>query len=968
MLSKGKEVTLIQRSDWQEAKDENVIELIYGKAECKDNAYVISKEENFTKQQLKIKEIIKKESVNKVKIYDINNAIPLINMCEELNISCTIHVDYPINWVDSFSKFYFQNNGISGNIKIAYEDPDYEKQYKKLLLEKEIKPIEQLGNIKGIFEQYEQELNRKIETLNNVQNFANYLQNELNIYKNSKTVKFAKIICFPARIIKKVLRKYEKVWKAIVNVLKYIKNYGLTKFAKKIYYKLIKYNDIPLWENDKESHYQDLYEFKFFRFKEAQSSLKIDLNKLKYEYEKGLVSIVLPVYNGEDLLEEALNSIINQTYKKFECIMVNDGSTDNTIKIMKEFAKKDKRFIILDQKNAKLPKALNNGFKLAKGEFYTWTSCDNNMHPQYIERMVKQLKQDKSIDFIYADLKLIDENSEILRGFGWYEIPENSGNVILPTNINHLNVYPNNYIGAAFMYRGIVHKMLSDYSTNRYTVEDYDYWQRINSLFKIKKARLSEPLYYYRFHSKSLTAQTKELKINDKRDEMMLYDDFRRDFYLMPICWIIDYDEKTKKLYEILKKELIKNNQVILEKEQINSKSFSQKYSNVVYLNIKDDKEAKLSEKIFYGNIEQEGKNLKFKFKHYNEKIYEISASIKKLLKMIEIMAKDYFCIQYENELYKEQKIEKDLSIVICTYKRSEQLEEALISSINQTEDKQNYEILVINNDIESKEIEKLVNDTRKKHKLDETFLKYYVAPVKGLSYARNTGMWEATGKYILYIDDDSVCDKDNVKEIIKAFKDNPNAGVVGGNIILRVPKDVDDIYLPQYAGLWSQYKMEGHSYTKIDEWYGYPYGANIGTLRESLLKIGGFRTAYGRKENDFSGGEEIVISSLISKLGKEIIINPNAKVDHAVCRNRFSKEHIKYTNYSGMLTWYRLYLDMYINEVITLKDIEYRIGMIENKYKKEICSLEKYYIDCEKEAGEKLKEYFYTIDSKRQK
>lgn len=961
--------TLIELSSWQKYDKENAIKLIYGEGSDQGKEYVMSSLQSLNSQINKIEQIIKKHKINNIEIYDINNSIALIETCKLLNKKCIINITYPLNWMSNFAGFYFKYNKIdTNNVTIKYEEEWYKEEYEKLfaIAQKTHSNVNQLDDIKDIIDDSEIHIQGYKNNYAKLQEWASYLQNELNKYKESRSIK---VILKINKIAKKI--KISTLIKRCYKFIQYIYAYGIIKTLKKIGYKIQHYTDIPLWETEKDEHYRDLYEFKFMRYKKAKQESNISLKKLKTRYTKNLVSIVIPVYNGEDTLRESLDSIYRQTYKKFECIMVNDGSTDGSLKIMKEYAKKDSRFKLVDQKNGKLPKALNNGFKVAKGEFYTWTSCDNNMHPEYIERMVKQLKQDQNVDFIYADLKLINEEGNILRGFGWYEFPENSGNVILPTNINHLNIYPNNYIGAAFMYRSLVHKILSDYSENRYTVEDYDYWQRINSLLTIKKARLSEPLYYYRFHSKSLTAQASKLNINDKRDDMMLFDDYRRDYYLLPFCWVIDSDKKTEGLHKKIEKYLIKNGQTIIDKKMLNSIVYPSNYSNTIVLQLAENSDIKVKEEIFKAKIVANniiGTQLKLKYTHINKNEYTIISSMEDILKTIKIIAKDYYAIQYEDYIYKPTSNAKDVSVVICTYNRIAQLEETMNKIIDQTENKSNYEILIINNNIESNEVEKMIQKIKEKNKLSNDFLRYYVAPIKGLSYARNVGMLEARGKYILYIDDDSSCDRNEISEIKKAFADNKNAGVVGGNIILRVPEGVSDIYLPEYSGLWSQYYIESSKYMKIDKWYYYPYGANIAIEKNSLIKVGGFRTSYGRKENNFAGGEEIVVSSLISKLHKDIIINPNAKVWHKVEKNRFSKEHIQRTFISGQLNWYRLYLDMYIDEKVTLADINYKIEKSEKIDTSNMSKIKRYYLEKEKESLYKLKEYFNEMDTMRLK
>ena len=102
------------------------------------------------------------------------------------------------------------------------------------------------------------------------------------------------------------------------------------------------------------------------------------------------VSIILPTYNGQAYIEEAIISILNQTFRDFELIVVDDCSTDHTPKVLDFFKLQDSRIkIITNKKNLKLPASLNVGHRIAQGDYLTWTSDDNILHINFVERLVK---------------------------------------------------------------------------------------------------------------------------------------------------------------------------------------------------------------------------------------------------------------------------------------------------------------------------------------------------------------------------------------------------------------------------------------------------------------------------------------------------------------------------------------------------------------------------------------------------
>ena len=102
-----------------------------------------------------------------------------------------------------------------------------------------------------------------------------------------------------------------------------------------------------------------------------------------------LISIVLPIYNGEKYMKQSIDSVINQTYANWELLIVDDGSTDNTAAIAREYAEKDNRIkYYKNPQNMRLPKTLNRGFSLATGDYLTWTSDDNYYYPTALEKNV----------------------------------------------------------------------------------------------------------------------------------------------------------------------------------------------------------------------------------------------------------------------------------------------------------------------------------------------------------------------------------------------------------------------------------------------------------------------------------------------------------------------------------------------------------------------------------------------------
>ena len=98
-----------------------------------------------------------------------------------------------------------------------------------------------------------------------------------------------------------------------------------------------------------------------------------------------MISIVIPVYNVSKYLRACLDSVINQTYRDLEIICINDGSTDDSLEILKEYAVKDKRIIIIDKKNAGVSAARNDGIEKSRGEYIFCIDSDDYIDNDFIE-------------------------------------------------------------------------------------------------------------------------------------------------------------------------------------------------------------------------------------------------------------------------------------------------------------------------------------------------------------------------------------------------------------------------------------------------------------------------------------------------------------------------------------------------------------------------------------------------------
>ncbi len=662
----------------------------------------------------------------------------------------------------------------------------------------------------------------------------------------------------------------------------------------------------------------NLYQYKFIRYKEERDKVyPLPLSKVHVHEVRDLVSVILPVYNGGDILAASIQSVLDQTYENFELIIINDGSKDRTLEIAREFEKSDSRIRVLTQENRKIPRTLSRGFREAKGEFLTWTSADNVMDRDFLEKMVADIKSKPDIGMIYGNMRLINAKGKRLRKHGWYEFPFGSGNVIFPTNTCELNTYANNTIGAAFMYRKSAMEILGDYSSYKHTLEDYDYWMRMNSLCGMAHTDFLEPVYSYRWHDGSLTAKDKELGITKNRYKLMVLDDFRRDFYLMPLLWYVNTTEEYKDLAESFKAELRRAGHIILVKEDFSQLFFGDSPSKLCYISFGGEgADVVLPEdtiKIGLGATNQNAE--KFDILCGIGSVAENNSEYRfedmtTMLSFLDARARNDMLYRIEGRIEYPEESLKRLSVIVCTHKMSDTLKACLEAAANQTADRRDYELVFVNNDFRSNELKELVQEIAAKY--TDLDISYITAPLKGLSFARNTGLWSAKGEYVLYVDDDAIMDKTVVEETIKAFDTDNELGVVGGKVILTVPEEARELVTKNTIGLWSNLDIEGERLMYARDYGDFPYGANFAARRSELRRIGGFRTGYGRVGNNYAGGEETLVCFMMDTIGKKVALNPKSRVEHRIDAQRFNMEHIEKTAYSGILTQYRLRLDLY--------------------------------------------------------
>lgn len=202
------------------------------------------------------------------------------------------------------------------------------------------------------------------------------------------------------------------------------------------------------------------------------------------------ISVILPVYNGEQHVGRAIESILRQTHQDIELIIVNDCSTDNTQSVLEEYAAKDSRIrLFRNETNQKLPRTLNIGFAQATGDYWTWTSDDNQYHSDALEKMCAVLDTMPEIGLVYTDLSIVDMQGNLIK-----ELKEDE-----PEGIR----FQDN-IGACFLYRKSLALMAGPYDETMFLAEDYEFFIRCYKHGKFY--HIADDLYDYGRHESNLSA------------------------------------------------------------------------------------------------------------------------------------------------------------------------------------------------------------------------------------------------------------------------------------------------------------------------------------------------------------------------------------------------------------------------------------------------------------------------------
>ena len=205
-----------------------------------------------------------------------------------------------------------------------------------------------------------------------------------------------------------------------------------------------------------------------------------------------LISVVMPVYNGEAYLAEAMESILSQRITDFEFIIINDGSTDGSEKVIRSF--QDERIRYHYQQNCGLGATLNIGCEMARGKYIARQDQDDVSLPERFQFQIEYLESHPDVLLVGSRAKIIREGSKALE---YHNHPSN------PAVLKFDLMFDNPFVHSSVMWRNNEITKSEKYNPDRNLYEDYDLWSRFSQKGKI--ANVPEILLLYRHHEAGLS-------------------------------------------------------------------------------------------------------------------------------------------------------------------------------------------------------------------------------------------------------------------------------------------------------------------------------------------------------------------------------------------------------------------------------------------------------------------------------
>jgi glycosyltransferase involved in cell wall biosynthesis len=210
------------------------------------------------------------------------------------------------------------------------------------------------------------------------------------------------------------------------------------------------------------------------------------------------ITVLIPVYNGEKYLEQALESVLNQTFKDFEVLVIDDGSTDDSIRILKRFAIIDDRVRVLQKENTGLIDTLNFGLAESVGNWIARMDQDDIAFPRRLELQHEKVESDSSLVLVGGNFETVIEANQRTRT---YRLPHLHSQLV-----DRLYRVQGFFPHSSAMFNAETARQIGGYEPQALYNEDWDLWLRMSAQGKI--GLVSETIISIRKHSLQMTANS----------------------------------------------------------------------------------------------------------------------------------------------------------------------------------------------------------------------------------------------------------------------------------------------------------------------------------------------------------------------------------------------------------------------------------------------------------------------------
>ena len=603
------------------------------------------------------------------------------------------------------------------------------------------------------------------------------------------------------------------------------------------------------------------------------------------------LSIIIPVYNVEKYLEECLDSVSKQTLKDIEIICIDDGSTDNSLNILKEYSKKDKRIKIISKENGGQASARNLGIREAKGEYIAFIDSDDFIEDTMFEELYNKAEEN-NLDIAMCKIALYDNHTEEIKKHLWYYMlgvfrdfeKEVFNHKDTKEFTCEISVTPYNKI-----YKASLIKNNNILFPEGLIFEDEKFFY--DTYLRAKRVSIvDEFLYYYRTNRKGSTVDiTKE---NDYTDIIPIFKQIRETF-------------KETGNYEDYKIPLA-NRFIHLELSRFTQTSL--KYKEKFFNLMKDDLNEVLKDQSIKDNLES---NVKFR--------------VSKILK-----AENY-------EEFKKLDEDKIFSVVMACYNAEKYLDETINSLISQNFSfESNIQLILVDDGSEdnTKEI------CQKYVELYPDNITYVYQENKGQGAARNLGLKYVHGRYVNFLDSDDKFSGNTFYSVYEFFEKHEN--------------EIDFVAVPIFffgkaAGEHPlNYKFEEDKVIDLNKDWDYPQlSASSAFFKKELFDDFKFKTDLTNSEDSLMINKMLINKPVYGVVNQAIYwyrkrSNDASTIDSASSKkefymkrlNDYFKELIKYSKEKyGQVPKFVQYLIVYdlqwmfrvsnISEILTIAEIK---------------------------------------------